>query len=101
MGHVPKDSLKAFTRKQGGEGAQKQVKQHYALPQNWQDFLEIHTTKKSFFKFPADASVSVLGNHVDVVSRIICSSGAATHLTHCSHEEADTGLIRYFMLQIL
>lgn len=92
-----KDSLKAYTQTIRGEGTRRQVKGPYPIPRNWSDFLRNSSNKEELFQFLADACVEVLGRHVATVSTkgadIVCSSGAATNLRHCSHEEADTRLL--------
>lgn len=90
-------SLKAYTRTKRGEGTRRQVKGPYPIPQNWSDFLRNSNNKEELFQLLADACVEILGRHVETVStkgaEIVCSSGVATNLTHCSHEEADTRLL--------
>ena len=90
-------SLKAFTRTQRGVGSRRQVKSHYSLPTNWQDFLRNSTNKEELFHLLADACVSYMGKDAHVVSTIgpavVSSTGVETQLKDCSHEEADSRMI--------
>ena len=93
------NSLKAQTRNKRGKGVRRRVQAHVRLPANWGEFLKVDSNKTELFLYLAEqttnlpcetnkcilstSDILVLSSSVDVMS----------HISPCTHEEADTRLI--------
>ena len=93
------NSLKAQTRNKRGNGVRRRVQADVRLPANWGEFLKVDSNKTELFLYLAEqttnlpcetnkcilstSDILVLSSSVDVMS----------HISPCTHEEADTRLI--------
>ena len=92
-----KNSLKACTRNNQGNGARRRVQGNNQLPRNWQQFLRVDGNKKELFMFLGESltALEVPPNKqvITTIKQSILSHPPQTincNLSPCSQEEADT-----------
>jgi len=93
-------SLKGLTRVKRGLGSRQQVTPMAPIPRNWHEFLRSNDNKTDLFMFLADRLCHIempAGKHIVVTYDTTVLSSLpdynTSHLSLCSHEEADTRML--------